>query len=304
MLENRNAKMLYLAPNDIILNQLEDYIIKYIYGTKGTLTKSKKQIIKEVFPNLKLCTYQSLLSENQDSIINDTYDLIFLDELHRSGASEWYSKVKKLMSNQPKTTKVIGITATPERTNDENLNMANEQARYFGYTEKDIELHKHLAINLNIEETIKLGYVVNPKVVFCEYNLFELGVVLYNLQERINLIQDESVRNRSLEEFKRLRRIVEKSHGISQIIGDNLKLGDRCLVFLPVVNKDGKEIEDEDGNIVDYRIYGDEVIEKYKNLLISYLQEYYHLSKDEISDIVEFHSMLGKYEKGKNQYEL
>ena len=126
MLENRNAKMLYLAPNDIILNQLEDYIIKYIYGTKGTLTKSKKQIIKEVFPNLKLCTYQSLLSENQDSIINNTYDLIFLDELHRSGASEWYSKVKKLMSNQPKTTKVIGITATPERTNDENLNMANE----------------------------------------------------------------------------------------------------------------------------------------------------------------------------------
>ena len=139
---------------------------------------------------------------------------------------------------------------------------------------------------------------------FCEYNLFELGVVLYNLQERINLIQDESVRNRSLEEFKRLRRIVEKSHGISQIIGDNLKLGDRCLVFLPVVNKDGKEIEDEDGNIVDYRIYGDEVIEKYKELLISYLQEYYHLSKDEISDIVEFHSMLGKYGKGKNQYEL
>ena len=303
MLENRNAKMLYLAPNDIILNQLEDYIIKYIYGSKGTLTKSKKQIIKEVFPNLKLCTYQLLLSENQDKIINVTYDLIFLDELHRSGASEWYSKVKKLINNQPKTTKVIGITATPERTNDD-LNMANEWAKYFGYTDKEIELHKHLAINMDIEQAIKLGYVVNPKVVFCEYNLFSPGGVLYNLHERINLIQDESVRNRSIEEFKRLRKIIEKSHGISKIIGDNLKLGDRCLVFLPVVNKDGKLIEDEDGNIIDSRIYGDEVIEKYKELLISYLQEYYHLSKDEINDMVEFHSMLGKYGKGKNQYEL
>ena len=66
------------------------------------------------------------------------------------------------MDNQAKDTKVLGITATPERDVD-YVDMAEEWAEYFGYTDDEIDAHKHLAINMDLEEAIRLGYVINPK---------------------------------------------------------------------------------------------------------------------------------------------
>lgn len=96
-----------------------------------------------------------------------TYDLIIFDELHRSGATDWNKHILELLKNQTKETKVLGITATPLRDMD-GKNMAVEWARYFGYLEEEIQRHEHLSMNMDLEEAIKLGYVVNPKVVQCE----------------------------------------------------------------------------------------------------------------------------------------
>ena len=43
--------------------------------------------------------------------------------------------------------------------------MAEEWAKHFGYTNEEIIRHKHLSINMELEEAIRLGYVTNPKIV-------------------------------------------------------------------------------------------------------------------------------------------
>ncbi|MGM9879220.1 MAG: DEAD/DEAH box helicase family protein [Bacilli bacterium] len=152
MLQHQEEEILYLEPNDEILNQIQRYILKYIYTkelnykTKNDLedkeliedlTKDEKDLIKEVFPNLKLSTYQKLIGINQKEIIDKKYDFIIMDELHRTGAKEWVKRVEELLENQlkdqTKKTKVLGITATPQRDYD-NEDMANKWANFYGYT--------------------------------------------------------------------------------------------------------------------------------------------------------------------------
>ncbi len=61
MLKYKDEEMLYIAPNNEILNQLIRYAKLYIHGKKNTTGKSNEEILKEVFPNLKLITYQNYL---------------------------------------------------------------------------------------------------------------------------------------------------------------------------------------------------------------------------------------------------
>ena len=300
MLKYKDKEILYLAPNDEILNQIENYIVKYIHGE--TLTKTSKEILKETFPNLKLKTYCSLLTESGKDIVSHKYDLIVFDELHRTGAMEWGKSINQLLNNQDNNTKILGITATPQRDVDYK-NMANEWAKYFGYTEEEIEKHKHLAYNMDLEEAIKLGYVVNPRVVNCEYTLGQ-DDCLENLQNSINLIEDEEKRAEAIKKLDILRRKIEQADGIEKVIGDNVKKGGKYIVFCPAFNKNNNVVEDEDGNIIDSRISGDELLKKYQNELINCLKQYYNLSDEEVNSMVEFHSMLGEYSKTKNRTEL
>ncbi len=292
MLEYKDKEILYLAPNDSILEQVENYIVKYIHGE--TVTKSKKDIIKEVFPNLKLQTYSGLLSINQQEYINHKYDLIVLDELHRSGAIEWKRKVEELLQYQDSNAKVLGITATPQRDAD-MVDMAEYWAKYYGYTEEEIGNHKHMAINMDLVDAIKLGYVVNPKVVNCEYTLKD-GEVIEHLLEKINLVKDEFKKNELLTKFERLRRSLEQAEGIEEILSKNIKKGGKYIVFCPVTNQKGQIVEDIDGILEDSRISGNDIIDKYINQIKEYL-------KNSGLDI-EFSSMLGSYSKSRNSDEL
>ncbi len=300
MLEHSNEEILYLAPNEEILNQIKKYILDIICDED--LTKSDEDKIKERFPKLKLCTYQLLQSENKNGILNDKeqkiinnkYGLIILDELHRTGAAEWKVGIDKLLQNQDKTTKVLGITATPIRDIDSN-DMSVVLARYFGYTEEEILSHKHLAINMDLMEAVRLGYVVNSKIVNCEYSLQDKDGLLDNLSKKIDEFMDEDERNKLLIKYDDLRRKVEQADGISKILKDNVKQGGKYIVFCPVVNSSGKLLEDEDGYDADSRLSSEEVIKKYQDELRKHLGDEYEL---------EFCSMLGEYSKSKNRREL
>ena len=297
---NRSKKILYLAPNDVILEQIKDYIIENIAG--DTVSKTREEKIKEVFPNLKLATYQSLTSfkeqasNNNHDIINDNYDLIILDELHRTGASEWSKYILELLNNQDKDTKVLGLTATPTRDMD-SIDMAEEWARYFGYTEDEIKKHKHLGINMDLEYAIKLGYVMNPKIVECIYSLQEKDGFIDNLNEQINTITDIEVKNNYIRKLDKLRRKVSEAEGVEKILQSNIKRGEKYIIFCPVINK-GETIESEDGYEVSGRITGDEainnIIEEITNKLSGYINK----------EDIEFHKMLGTYGKAFNNNQL
>ena len=263
MLDRKDAKMLYIAPNDIILNQIEDYIYEFFgYTDYHTL-----------FPNLTLTTYQDLKDKKTNKLkdkYNDQYAFIILDELHRSGAPEWSKFVNELMVNQDKENiKVLGLTATPERDRDDK-DMSIYWARYFGYTDEEIELNKHLAINETLESAIKAGLLPNPKFVNCLYSYRSDGT-LDEMYEQINMLDDGEKKAKAFSKYEQLCRSVEQSSGIEKILGDNLSPDGKYVVFLPVGRKkDGTYYNSEDGSKIS-RQQAVLIMEDYTILIRQYL---------------------------------
>ena len=107
--ENPDKKIIYLSPSMAIMHQL------------------KKNMINEGvnFKNLTRCTYQKLTSLNKSGQLNLDADIIILDEFHHCGAEEWGKAVENLISQNPKA-KILGLSATPIRYFDGNIDMAEE----------------------------------------------------------------------------------------------------------------------------------------------------------------------------------
>ena len=162
LLEHKDEEILYLAPQNEILEQMKDYIIKYIHGSINTIGRAKDEIIADMFSNLKFSTYAGLLATNGKELVNKEYSFVVLDELHRTGAEKWGDKLNSLIDNQTENTRVLGITATPRRDSD-GINMANEMAERLGYTNKETVSGKHIAMNMSLTNAIRMGLVVNPK---------------------------------------------------------------------------------------------------------------------------------------------
>ena len=288
MLDRKDAKMLYIAPNDIILNQLEDYIYEFFgYTDYHTL-----------FPNLTLTTYQDLKDKktnNLKSKYNDKYTFIILDELHRSGAPEWSKFVNELMANQDQENiKVLGLTATPERDRDDK-DMAVYWARYFGYTDEEIELNKHLAINETLESAIKAGLLPNPKFINPLY-VYKSDGTLDEMYERILVIDNPEKKAKAFSKYEQLCRSVEQSQGIEKILGDNLSKDGKYVVFLPVGRKkDGTYYNSEDGSKIS-RQQAVSIMEDYTILIRQYLysNEYMKIHGDKLLSI--YNKIIGKQE--------
>ena len=281
MLNHKDDKMLYIAPNDIILNQLEDYIYEFFgYTDYHTL-----------FPNLTLTTYQDLKDKKTNNLkdkYNDKYTFIILDELHRSGAPEWSKFVNELMKNQDQENiKVLGLTATPERDRDDK-DMAVYWARYFGYTDEEIELNKHLAINETLESAIKAGLLPNPKFINCLYSYKSDGT-LDEMYEQINMLDDGEKKAKAFSKYEQMCRMVEQSSGIEKILGDNLSKDGKYVVFLPVGRKkDGSYYNKEDGSKISKQ-QAVQIINDYMILFRQYLysNEYMKINGDQLLPIYE-----------------
>ena len=310
LLEHKNDRMLYLAPSNEILDQIRKYIIENIHGTKGTLNKTPDQIIKEVFPNLELATYQSLLHKKGDILKESKYDFMVLDELHRTGAEKWQKKLELLLESQEEQTKILGITATPERDAD-GRNMANELALKIGkkynkaYTEEEVKVGKHIAMNMDLIEAIRLGIVVNPKIVSCEYNIIH-GGTLEKLLQRINEIEDETKKTELMQKYENLRGKLSNAQGIPELLAQNIqKKNGRYIVFIPV-SDDGEDLEDEYGNKSSKKNPEDKIKEAEMQLR-EWLQGVDETKYDEQGNIIdgpEIYSMLGQYSKNRNASEL
>ena len=305
--EHPEEKMLYMAPQDEIISQIKNYIVKYVHGKKDTVGKTEDEIIAEVFPNIEFTTYPNLIAKGGKEIINTHYGLIIADELHRTGAKEWESSIDKLYENQNENVRVLGITATPVRDVD-GRDMSEENARKLGYTDDEIKHRKHIASNMTLENAIKMGYVVNPRLVYCEYDLITSGK-LDQLKEKIESIDDESKKAEELKRYNELKAKVNKKFddeigedarknldsgiGKDEILRQNVKKGGKYIVFIPVT--DQGEIEDEDGNRIGEKT-GEDKIKAYQNYLTKVFKD---------TDITPIcNSLLGSYTKEKNRQEL
>ena len=308
LLKNPNQKMLYLAPNDEIINQVKKYLVQYVTGT--TSSKTTEQLIQERFPNLRFARYHDLVSMKQDEIIHSKYDYVILDELHRSGASEWSRKLQKLVDYQHDNPNfhMLGITATEERDMD-GKDMAEFWAKYFNYSDEEIAKNKHIAYYMSLEDAVYYRYVLNPKKVACDYFLAtkEGQGLFQELEEKMKEVEevtgnDENVK-RLAAKLDHLRRNVTKAKGTGDIICENVRFGKKYIVFCPVT-AGTVTAEDEDGNIIDSRVSGTEAIEYQQKQMIQYFQDYFGISEEEAKQSIECYSMLGEYSKSKNTYEF
>lgn len=274
-----HAEILYLAPNNEILDQLKETIRK-AYRPEEHIGEDIDTVIKRVFPNLTLSTYQNLKDNSTIDIdsngkkelklkkeFDKQFDFIVLDETHRTGATEWYSAVGTLLDSQGEETKILGISATPERDVD-GKDMMDFWARKYNYSEEEILTGEHMSFELSLIDAIKMGIVNAPTIVNCEYSLLRDGT-LEDLKMTIDGLLDDDIKTQELIKYETLRRNIENSDGIEKILGDNIKDGNKFIVFLPVTKKDDGTYVDDDGEEVEDS-KAKQMIKDYQTLFMQY----------------------------------
>ncbi|WP_028124184.1 DEAD/DEAH box helicase family protein [Mesoplasma melaleucae] len=123
---NKPLKILFLAHQKEILEQGITTFEKIITGFKSEVCDfyDQRNKIEDFESNSYIfATFQSL-SKNLKFIQEIKFDLVILDEVHHIQAKN-YKKVFDLVSKNSKT--LIGLTATPERTDGIDIN------KYFNY---------------------------------------------------------------------------------------------------------------------------------------------------------------------------
>ena len=122
MLERKDKKIIYLAPRLGILRNFKKNIVEYVAGLdpEGLSDKELDAIVKDCFPYIELICYQSLTSTDEEKIASLNADFIIMDEIHHIGGKSWNKCIKKLLDNNPNS-QVLGISATPERDEYEEL---------------------------------------------------------------------------------------------------------------------------------------------------------------------------------------
>lgn len=241
---HKDEELLYVAPNKEILNQLKEIIIK-VYKPEKHAGESNTDLVKKVFPKLKLTTYQDLQDKiEEDKVFKEygfkekilkeeykkKYDFIICDELHRTGATGWQEYMEMLFSYQDESTKVLGVTATPERDRDDK-DMSEYWAKYFGYSDDEILKGMHQSVNMDIIDAVKKRIIANPNVINCEYSLISDGS-MDDLKLSIENIIDEDFKTDEMKKYEELRRNVENSDGIEKILHDNLEKDSKYTMSL------------------------------------------------------------------------
>ena len=189
-------KVLILAPNDFVLDQVHDVLAW------------KKNVTYHNYPWLIHNIYD----------VTEQYDLIILDEFHRAGADEWGAAVQLLIDTQPQA-KVLGTTATPVRHLDGNRNMADEL--FAG----------NVASELTLGEAMSRGYLPIPTYVTGLYDFTNTVADIENKIKNAVRISDKEKASR-LERLKIADEEWQKSIGMPVILRKHIDPATkRVIVF-------------------------------------------------------------------------
>ena len=204
-------KVLILAPNDIILDQQK----KEIAWHKGVTYRNYPWLINNV------------------TEITDKYDLIVLDEFHRTGADVWGAAVCLLIESQPQA-KVLGTTATHIRYLDKERNMADEM------------FDGHIASEMTLADAWNRDILPQPRYV-C--GLFRWDKTLDDARDAINRsrrLSKEEKRDRIFR-LNNARLHWELSYGMPAILRKHLdRDARRVIVFCSHI----KDIEEMRGQVL------------------------------------------------------
>lgn len=199
------GKVLILAPNDFVLDQVHDVLA----WKKGVTYHNYPWLIHNIYD------------------VTEQYDLIILDEFHRAGAPEWGAAIGLLIDTQPQA-KVLGTTATPMRHLDGNRNMADEL--FAG----------NVASELTLGEAMSRGYLPIPTYVT---GLYDFASTVADIEDKIKnatRISDKEKASR-LERLKIADEEWQKSIGMPVILRKHIDPATkRIIVFCSDIETIGK----------------------------------------------------------------
>ena len=214
MADNKDKRILFMAPTNAIKNQMYNYIAKYIVGIEPTSEKTARMIADEYFPHLKIMLYPSLLRVNDEQMSKLNADIIVMDELHRTGADKWGEKINTLLEKNPNAN-ILGLTATPDRMDDKNV--------------VDELFEGNIDYELTLVDALRKGIVKAPQYVKCDY---ALGEHLEGIRLAIANCSDEQKKKELQAKYDRMRKIVEQADGIPELFAKNIQKKDgKYIIF-------------------------------------------------------------------------
>ena len=168
---------------------------------KQIIGRVSEQMKEYEIENIKFFTYQKLNSQHKRGEISiENADYICLDELHRIKAKQWEQAVIAIQDEFPNA-KVLGLTATPERMDGQNI------VDYFG---------AELACN------ITLGDAIVNKILPCPTYISALYTFDEEIQRANNKIDESRNSDEEKEEMrdklKAARKQLENALGVPTIL--------------------------------------------------------------------------------------
>ena len=225
--DNIDKKILFLSPTQAINTQMDNYIIKWL--GENVDIKDRNNAVKSIAPHFRSMLYQTLLSDKEstrEAIEKLNPDIIIMDEMHHlktdnNGENEqdeniWGQKVKELLDMYPNA-KVLGLTATPERTDGINT----VEKLFKGKIASEVTLVEALQNN-------KI-HVKPPIYVSADY---ALGEKLEGILEKIEECEDEEKKKELKDIYENMRKIVDEANGMSELFKKNITKKDgKYIVF-------------------------------------------------------------------------
>lgn len=214
MADNKDKRILFMAPTNAIKNQMYNYIAKYIANEEPTSERTSRMIADEYFPNLKIMLYPSLLKVKEEQMEKLNADIIIMDELHRTGADKWGQKINTLLEKNSNA-QILGLTATPDRMDDKNV--------------VDELFEGNVDYELTLVDALKNGIVKAPTYVKCDY---ALGEYLEGIRTAIANCNDEQKKKELQNRYDKMRKIVDQADGIPELFAKNIKKKDgKYIIF-------------------------------------------------------------------------
>lgn len=165
-------------------------------------------------------TYASVM---YDKSFDSNYDLIVLDEFHRSGAEKWGKGIKRLLKACPDA-KILGTSATHIRYLDDQRNMADEL------------FDGHIVSHISLKDAIDMNILPNPTYVTALYSLDEITKTLKNRIRKSSKSDEE--KQQGLRTLRGIAQSWDKSEGVPGIMKKYMRKDmQRIIVFCSKVNK-------------------------------------------------------------------
>mgnify|MGYP000039018807 CR=1 FL=1 len=246
MEDNRDKRLLFIAPSHTIKNQMYEYIIKYL-STEETdkeissreQIKGKKLSVKEkvkiILPNFEATLYQTMISKSkmtQEVLDKLEPDFVICDEAHhikrkkqeegiekseeeiqkeiQEEANVWGTAMASFIEKNPQA-KILGITATPERSDGVNI-----AVDFFeGNIASEISLIEALT-----REDIPIKV---PDYVSCVYTMMD-EINEESIQEQIEKYKssDPEKAEELQAKLDRIRKIADSGKGIPDLFTEHL----------------------------------------------------------------------------------